>query len=320
MARLVRNNLFDYGMVKVDDGASLQNIWVDGERGALGYHLASSGVIVHSGNLGTSIYNDVISNPTGWTSLYIGERDMPTPGSPPPCTGNFTVQHLLITAYPATHSLPPANPDYTDGITDNCENAVIGGNNPTVDLGNQIVDATDVAIVVFGIPSATQHSTVQKNTILSAGNNAWGALIADPGTDGASKDFTGTLFDSNIFWTGPYTSFAIGGGDTRLWWNGGEAAARGPAWQYNSMASYHAYGVNTRVQFPYFDGGIDHISIIEPTDPFSFVTPLPTVLGRCPAPQYIVGFDDEYVHNRTIMVPAGYPWGPVRPNYPCIPS
>ena len=86
-----------------------------------------------------------------------------------------------------------------------CENTTIEN--------NQIVDVSDIAIVLFASPGVTQASRIANNTIVSAGLSTNAPISSDPSTanpGGSSLDYTGTVFDNNTFWTGPYTTFDFG--------------------------------------------------------------------------------------------------------------
>jgi hypothetical protein len=48
-------------------------------------------------------------------------------------------------------------------------------------MKNDIIDPTDVGIVLFGQDQAVQESTAFHNTILNAGHSAWGSLGLDTG-------------------------------------------------------------------------------------------------------------------------------------------
>jgi len=76
---------------------------------------------------------------------------------------------------------------------------------------NGIIDATDVGIVIFRHPFATQRSQVIQNAVLSAGNSAYGGFVADGLFDfGQTFSFDGAVFSGNHFWTSPNTHFDIG--------------------------------------------------------------------------------------------------------------
>ncbi len=91
-----------------------------------------------------------------------------------------------------------------DGISAGCERSAV--------LGNQIVDPTDVGIVVFTAYPAAQESIVSDNIIVSAGNSAFGAMGFDPlqGRSAGAPDFRGAEISYNTFWSGPNSHFVIG--------------------------------------------------------------------------------------------------------------
>jgi hypothetical protein len=211
MARLVRAVAFPApaapeGMVQVQHGATLSNVWVDGARDTPGNIASLENVMTYG--TGSTVSSDRISNTQGPSSLYLlGGYD----GYP--CASE-TVSGNLITAYSSDHY---RSPDWADGITDNCEGAAISG--------NQIVDATDVAIVVFrNTPASGQHAIVSGNYILSAGNSMYGGLGFDPlynntGNTAQTLSFAGAAIKDNQLWTGPDTHFDIGITDgSRAWY------------------------------------------------------------------------------------------------------
>jgi hypothetical protein len=129
----------------------------------------------------------------------------------------------LITAYSSDHYLAG---DWTDGVSDNCEGATISG--------NQIVDATDVAIVVYrNTTGSAQHSVVTGNYVLSAGNSMYGGLGFDPlyepaGATAQTFPFTGGELTGNTMWSGPDSHFDIGITDgSRAWFAGTYTADAG---------------------------------------------------------------------------------------------
>lgn len=227
MARLIRNGPFpgtsqctNYPngapMVQLAcdtraSNAALRNLWIDGQRFAsTAWTQFSVNVEIYGGN-GVVVDSNFIDNSRGWSNVHsYGSLD----GSP--CALN-TITNNVITAYPARHVSGGA----TDGLSIGCEY--------TIATGNQIVDATDVGIVVFTAAPATQRSVVQNNTIVSAGNSFYAALGFDPlyhseyaGDQPSYPDnpsFVGASIDSNSFWSGPNTHFVIGvATGSREWW------------------------------------------------------------------------------------------------------
>ena len=201
MARLVRASAFAEPMVEINledsprTSGALKSIWVDGQRGrSSAYVYGAINIEVYGGNR-AAVEENFIANSLGWSNVHsYGSVD----GRP--CAGNI-VSNNLITAYPSLHS----GAKYTDGLSIGCENSVV--------QGNQIVDATDVGIVVFTAAPATQKSLVIGNTVLSAGNSAFGALAFDPlysPAYPAYPNFTGSSITDNSVWSSPNTHFIIG--------------------------------------------------------------------------------------------------------------
>ena len=196
MARLVRVSSFDGPNVWVQSDATLTHVWIDGQRGLLGFHKIGGGTadnanVVTNGGANIEISSNRLSNPQGGTNFY----------SAGGACSNETVKANLVTAYSAVHDIS----GFSDGLTMACEDLDIEDNG--------IVDVTDVAIVLFATPGVTQHSRIAHNVIVSAGHSTNAAISADPSTGnpgGSSLDYNGTVFRENRFWTGPYTSFDFG--------------------------------------------------------------------------------------------------------------
>jgi hypothetical protein len=201
MARLIRASAFAAPMVEInrennpDPSGTLKNIWVDGQRSkSSAYVYGAINIEIYGGN-GAAVEENFIDNSLGWSNVHsYGSVDGRL------CARN-TIANNLITAYPSLHF----GGQYTDGLSIGCEN--------TLAKGNQIVDATDVGIVVFTAAPATQKSIVTGNNIVSAGNSAFGALAFDPLYSPAypvNPNFTGASLNGNSIWSGPNTHFVIG--------------------------------------------------------------------------------------------------------------
>jgi Domain of unknown function (DUF4214) len=200
MARLVRTAAFASPMVQInlDDNpnpsGSLKSIWVDGQRQLSSAFVQGAINLEIYGGAGATVDSNFFANSLGWSNIHsYGALD----GRP--CAGN-TITNNLITAYSSVH----ADQQWTDGISAGCERSVIEN--------NQIVDATDVGIVVFTAYPSTQTSTVTGNTIISAGNSAFGGMGFDPLQDrsAGAPDFTGSSISNNTLWSGPNSHFVIG--------------------------------------------------------------------------------------------------------------
>jgi hypothetical protein len=200
MGRLVRASTFDGPNISVQAGGALTNVWVDGQRNVLGYHKVSGGagdnanVVTLSGS-NTMVTSDKLSDPQGGTNFfsvggYVGI----------PCS-NQIVGGNLVTAYSSIHGFSQTS----DGLTMSCEGLDIEN--------NDIVDVSDIGVVLFAAPGITQHSQIANNTIVSAGISMNAPISSDPSTGnpgGSSLDYSGAVFSNNTFWTGPYTTFDFG--------------------------------------------------------------------------------------------------------------
>jgi len=220
MARLIRASAFAGPMVQINLDSNpnpsgvLKNMWVDGQRGSSSTYVHGAiNIEIYGGNA-AAIDANFIANSLGWSNVHsYGSVDGRV------CAGN-TVTNNLITAYPSRHF----GGNYTDGLSIGCENTLV--------QGNQIVDATDVGIVVFTAAPATQKSLVTGNTVVSAGNSAFGALAFDPLYSPAypvNPDFTGASFTGNSVWSGPDTHFIIGLSVGSRPWFGTHAVINGVA-------------------------------------------------------------------------------------------
>lgn len=224
MARLVRAGRFKTAAVSLHSGARLQNVWVDGQRGVNGFIDDGLNVRLLGGD-GTSITESVITNAAGWSSVQAFGRSEGFP------CGHIRIAGNLVTAYSSGHvrGRLKHNP-WTDGLSISCENAFVHD--------NQIVDATDVAIVLFRAHPAVQRSFVRNNRIIAAGNSAYGAITID-GLEGkgTKPDFHGAYVQDNTFWTGPDTHFdiAISVG-TRAWFGAPADMASGVTVTGNTTA------------------------------------------------------------------------------------
>jgi hypothetical protein len=197
MARLVRDTSFEGPNIQVDAGASITNLWIDGQRNVLGFLDASQNVMTLGGN-GTNVSGNKLSEPEGASNLVAIGAQAGTPCKKETIYGN------LLTGYTSIHGYnSPA-----DGMTVQCENADIEN--------NDIVDMTDEAIVLQGSVKVTQASKVIGNTIVSAGNSTNAPVSTDPTSGnqapaaGQHVCYAGTMIENNLFWTGPNTTFDFG--------------------------------------------------------------------------------------------------------------
>lgn len=205
MARLVRVSNFNASLLRLNSGAKLKNVWVDGQLNILGIYPRVNDINIQiMGGSGVQIVSNRISRSAGWTALQaLGSAEGYA------CGSNWITSNL-ITSYASSHYWSNTGDAYwggwSDGLSIGCENA-------TVEY-NQIIDATDVAIVVFRATPAIQRSIVRNNTILNAGNSAYGGMGFDPLTptycNGCnSANFRGSSIENNIIWSGPDAHYDI---------------------------------------------------------------------------------------------------------------
>ncbi|HWM93119.1 MAG TPA: hypothetical protein VN493_20315 [Thermoanaerobaculia bacterium] len=288
MARLVRTARFKTAAVSLQSGARLRNVWVDGQRGVVGF--TDDGVNVRLlGGDGTGITDSVITNAAGWSSVQAFGR---TEGFP--CQGNVIFGNL-ITAYSSQHVRGKLqyNP-WTDGLSISCEDTVV--------QDNQIVDATDVAIVLFRAHPAVQKSQIRYNRILAAGNSAYGAITID-GLQGrgTKPDFQGAAVHDNTFWTGPSTHFDIGlAVGTRAWFGPPADTASGVSVTNNTTA-----GIPTRV-----DSGIAISGMLDAYVAGNELNLVMVDVSRCPTS---TGPDSPKTVRIGASVAAGHASGDLQP-------
>ena len=206
MGRLVSSASFSSEIVKISSGAKLQNVWVDGQRGGSSNYVRDQVNILVDGNSNSSSVRHVrTSNSRGWSSLLLIGTHETAFGC-----NNALVEYNLITAYSSSHY----DGLWTDGITNACDDAEI--------RYNQIVDASDVAIVVFRATPGVQVSQVYGNTILNAGNSAFGGMDFDTHFDTTGNSFAGASIRQNTLWTGEahyHIALSVG---TLAWFPGGQ--------------------------------------------------------------------------------------------------
>ncbi len=226
MARIVRANVFNQELIRLEPGAKLIGVWVDGRRSQLRVDdpllkmpelsaaeraSAAANISIWGGTNGentSEVSHCRISDSSGWTSIHcLGSNGSVEPG--------YTiVNQNLITSYSASRDLEQGF--YTDGVSNAASDAVI--------INNEIIDPSDVGVVIFNPGLVTpQRSQVISNKILFAGVNGWGGITIDHivesqtlckglnpngpydcqdmGIDAITADFTGTLVQDNLIWS-----------------------------------------------------------------------------------------------------------------------
>jgi Domain of unknown function (DUF4214) len=228
MGRLVRSSsLGAAAVVEVESGAKLDNVWVDGQRTGPTDYNSDSVNVETAGGTGTTVSGDRLSNAVGFTNLHaLGTAESL------PCTST-TITGNLVTAYSSSHT----NQDWSDGLSVACENATV--------KNNTVIDATDVGIVLFRAYPAVQKSTVADNTILNAGNPAFGGIVADPLSSSPtnSPSFAGSTVNHNTLWTGPGAYYGIGLSVGTAAWFASPNIGTGASFTDNSLTADATEGI-----------------------------------------------------------------------------
>jgi hypothetical protein len=247
--------------------AQLHHVWVDGQRGPIEVNRADVNVAISGGN-GSEVFGCRINHSAGWTNIL---ADGASAGAP--CELS-SIRRNLITEYTSCHSKPDGPDLWVDGISSSCENALIEE--------NQIVDATDVGIVIFrGTETTTQRSVARGNSVLAAGNAAWGALAADPmfGPYARVFDFTGTRFENNWIWSGDgHFDIGLSVGTATLAFGDSNEIGRGATFVDNSVG-WPALACSARV-----DLGIAVSGMLDATVTGNRLGLELVDLGNCPGP------------------------------------
>lgn len=199
MGRLVREPGFSgQESIGVQPGGTLRNVWVGGQRmrqpapyDRLAFNMRTYG------GAGTSVRDTRLDDTAGATNLETHGADIGRP-----CTENVFSGNL-ITVYTSEHDPLGRQGLWSDGISNACEDASI--------VGNTVIDATDVGIILFGTSSTVaQHSEVAHNTVIQAGQGTFAMFGADPyfnpSGDGdqphqAGHLFTGANVHDNKMWS-----------------------------------------------------------------------------------------------------------------------
>lgn len=184
-ARLIRTKNNNARMVVCQKDATLSHVWVDGNRTAFAEDSLPGGNGAANVALlgdGAKCLNCRTNGSTGGTNLFGGDG-----------VRNLHIANNLVTVYESTH-----HASWADGITVASTNCLIEN--------NEVVDATDVGIILFRFISSDhsepQNSIVRNNTILNLGNSAYAGIDIDAwNRQGATQNFTGTLFENNALWT-----------------------------------------------------------------------------------------------------------------------
>ncbi|WP_433178540.1 DUF4214 domain-containing protein [Actinoallomurus sp. CA-150999] len=231
MGRLVRDSSFNDRLVVLGNGSHLTNVWVDGARNTPENSDPSRDNVVLYGGTGTAVTDSKISNSAGPQAVYaLGAFDGYG-------CADAKISGNVITAYSSDHVKTNT---WSDGVAVGCEHATV--------TGNQVVDASDVPIVLYQSSpvqgtAVAQQSQVKGNTVLNAGNSAYGGLGIDPlfGDTPRAVGFEGASVTQNTMWTSPNTHYVIALADgTRSWFGPKSNTGTGGAFSGNTTGSESA--------------------------------------------------------------------------------
>jgi len=136
-------------------GIVIQNIQVDGNRGEFGHLNGTALIEIGGAGSNPTVSNIVAYGTRSWSTIHIFEGRV-TDGVPQCQNANISDNTIG----------PAGTPDgnWADGISLACGNSIVAN--------NQITDATDGAIVVFGAPG----SVIQDNTVIAATQTLLGGI------------------------------------------------------------------------------------------------------------------------------------------------
>lgn len=208
MARIVRMRNFPTGdigcgssncgapLIKMQSGSSLKNIWIDGNGEKLAYNVWDINIQTIGSDI--TISDCRVDNAAGFSNIQtLGALE----GIP---CGGVSIKNNLIVGYNGDGypNFKSSNP-WTDGVTASCENSIIEQ--------NQLVDLTDVAIVIFNPRQGfIQNSKIINNIIFNSGNSSFAGLNTDHIFVNDGRDFSGTVFENNMLWTSDFASMRVG--------------------------------------------------------------------------------------------------------------
>lgn len=241
MARIIRTGNFENPVLALNAGSTLSYVWVDGNRnglmqeqsavpGALDYTTQYSGwttgnpctttnpssyqsaptdldracmmnVQVQGSNV--TVENSRIQDPLGGTNLKVLQGNT-----------NETITNNLFVGYATSNYLGETTSAnlWADGIT-------FDGGSSSIS-GNDIVDPTDVGVVLFPFTPDT-NTVVQNNNIRNLGNSAFAAVTFDPWYSSPypqGYDYSGTDVKNNTVFTSLTAHYHIAFGlGTRAW-------------------------------------------------------------------------------------------------------
>ncbi|BGP43556.1 hypothetical protein JCM10450v2_007729 [Rhodotorula kratochvilovae] len=232
-----------------NDGSTISNIIVNGNRPGLGVVSNGLALIEMGGNNANQVIKNVKAyEPRGWSALHVIEgyqnqcdgavvRDnqVGPSGHAPSGAQQFSRRSGARRARRDTGSYPPGQ--WADGISVACKNSIVSG--------NTITDATDGGIVIFGAPG----SQIKGNTIITEQRQALGGINAVDYNPYAGS-YTGTVVSGNTI-TAKASLLKVGIATGPSTWNAGlsnAAITYGGSFTDNTFTTgatgYFGYGIS----------------------------------------------------------------------------
>jgi hypothetical protein len=225
---LLRNGTYAAAIVRLLPGSTLRDLVVDGRRQEYGY--IEQAMNIEVAGSGATVQGVRSQNVPGWTYLFCS----PHAGS----VTNVSIRDNTILGY--ANNRKPESIGWADGISLACTSADV--------RHNQVVDATDVAIIAFD-PHATGSSfNIDQNYMLNVGNDAWGMYGIEQG-EGAPKNFSDTTFSANVVFTAGKTSARVGILNGARTWRDGRTSFVSPTYNGNyGYIQYELFGAVSDVE------------------------------------------------------------------------
>lgn len=243
MARLIRKSSFRGPIVQTQEGATLETVWLDGR-------IADFAHVTDKELLGPNVFTDPTvaaasavrfirtDNPASAQNIRVGSYNKKVCTKPMTVNGNFVVNSGN------DNRVSGPRPIWSDGVFVHCETSVVED--------NEVLDPSDVGLILFVSENGKQRSTITNNRVLSAGNDAFGGLVIDTWTGFRCNfepcDFSGAGFTDNILWSGPNTRFVFAISTASSPWSfiPGHGTARGAKFIHNTSGKSR---IRTQVTF-----------------------------------------------------------------------
>ncbi|MBP1993626.1 hypothetical protein [Paenibacillus eucommiae] len=188
-ARLLRVANVNTPVVTIQEGGTLSHIWVDGNRTAF---LNDVGGLQYGINVVTrgddvNVVSNRINDATAATNLFGSDL----------LRGAYFARNL-VTCYATSHYL---------GVHGGWADAITHASTDSIIEENEVVDATDVGIILFRFASnnndVPQTTIIRNNTVVNLGNSAYIGYVNDSWHSQGDRilDFEGSVFMNNAIWT-----------------------------------------------------------------------------------------------------------------------